>query len=149
MPRRVCCWSARRGRSLRSPWPARSNLQTLTLSRLTKRQTREMIAAVSAARALPEAVVEQLVTRADGIPLFAEELTQAVVEAGGDAAVAEIPVTLAGLAAGAARSLSSAKEVAQRAAVLGREFSYALLAATAGSTTGHCSTDWRAWSRRS
>ena len=68
-----------------SPWPARSNLQTLTLSRLSKRQTREMIAAVSAARTLPEAVVEQLVARADGIPLFAEELTQAVVEAGGDA----------------------------------------------------------------
>jgi len=74
--------------------PARSNLQTLSLSRLTKRQTREMIAALSAARALPESVVEQLIARADGIPLFAEELTQAVVEAGSGAAVAEIPVTL-------------------------------------------------------
>src|SRR6185295_10457576 len=63
-----------------NPWPVRSTLQTVTLSRLTKRQMREMVAALSAARALPEAVVEQLVTRADGIPLFAEELTQSVVE---------------------------------------------------------------------
>jgi tetratricopeptide (TPR) repeat protein len=114
-----------------SPWPARSNLQTLSLSRLTKRQTREMIAALSAARALPEAVVEQLVTRADGIPLFAEELTQAVVETGSDTAVTEIPVTLQDSLLARLDRISSAKEVAQRAAVLGREFSYALLAATA------------------
>src|SRR5215470_13628229 len=119
-----------------SPWPARSNLQTLTLSRLSKRQMREMIAAVSAARALPEAVVEQLVARADGIPLFIEELTQAVVEAGGDAALAEIPVTLQDSLVARLDRISSAKEVAQRAAVLGREFSYALLAAVAGIDAG-------------
>jgi predicted ATPase len=119
-----------------SPWPARSNLQTLTLSRLNKRQMREMIAAVSAARALPEAVVEQLVARADGIPLFVEELTQAVVEAGGDAALAEIPVTLQDSLLARLDRISSAKEVAQRAAVLGREFSYALLAAIAGLDEG-------------
>jgi predicted ATPase len=119
-----------------NPWPARSNQQTLTLSRLTKRQMREMIAAVSAARALPEAVMEQLVTRADGIPLFAEELTQAVVEAGGDAAVAEIPVTLQDSLLARLDRLSSAKEVAQRAAVLGREFSYELLQAVASMDDG-------------
>jgi class 3 adenylate cyclase/tetratricopeptide (TPR) repeat protein len=115
-----------------NPWPARSNLQTVTLGRLTKRQMREMIAAASTTRALPEAVMAQLVTRADGIPLFAEELTQAVVEAGGDAAVAAIPVTLQDSLLARLDRLSSAKEVAQRAAVLGREFSYALVAATAG-----------------
>ena len=115
-----------------SPWPARSNLQTLSLSRLSKRQTREMIAVLSAARALPEAVVEQLVMRADGIPLFAEELTQAVVETGSDAAVAEIPVTLQDSLLARLDRLSTAKEVAQRAAVLGREFGYPLLAAVAG-----------------
>jgi class 3 adenylate cyclase/predicted ATPase len=114
------------------PWPARSNLQTLTLSRLTKRQMREMVTALSAARALPEAVVEQLVTRADGIPLFAEELTQAVMEAGSDAAVVEVPVTLQDSLLARLDRLSAAKDVAQRAAVLGREFGYLLLAATAG-----------------
>src|SRR5215468_10650201 len=82
-----------------SPWPARSNLQTLTLSRLSKRQAREMVtrrvegAALSAPRgggrdggappSMSEAVIDALVARADGIPLFIEELTQAVVEAGG------------------------------------------------------------------
>ena len=119
-----------------SPWPARSNLQTLTLGRLTTRQTREMITALSAARALPEAVVEQLVARADGVPLFAEELTQAVVEAGSDAAVGEIPVTLQDSLLARLDRLSSAKEVAQRAAVLGREFSYELLAAIVGMDAG-------------
>jgi class 3 adenylate cyclase/tetratricopeptide (TPR) repeat protein len=119
-----------------SPWPARSNLQTLTLGRLTKRQTREMIAVLSAARALPEIVVEQLVARADGIPLFTEELTQAVVEAGSDAAVAAIPVTLQDSLLARLDRISSAKDVAQRASVLGREFSYALLAGVAGLDAG-------------
>jgi tetratricopeptide (TPR) repeat protein len=75
-------------------------------------------------------VIDVLVTRADGVPLFAEELTHAVVEAGADAAAA-IPVTLQDSLLARLDRLSSAKEVAQRAAVLGREFSYALLAATA------------------
>jgi class 3 adenylate cyclase/tetratricopeptide (TPR) repeat protein len=136
-----------------SPWPARSNLQTLTLSRLTKRQAREMVtrrvegAALSAPGgggrggagvppSMSEAVIDVLVARADGIPLFVEELTQAVVEAGGDAAVAEIPVTLQDSLLARLDRISSAKEVAQRAAVLGREFSYALLAATAGLDEG-------------
>ena len=77
-----------------------------------------MIAALSAARVLPEAVVEQLISRADGIPLFAEELTHAVVEAGSDAAVAEIPVTLQDSLLARLDRISSAKEVAQRAAVV-------------------------------
>src|SRR5215472_16940332 len=118
-----------------SPWPSRSNLQMLTLSRLTTRQTRELIAVLSATRALPEAVVEQLLTRADGIPLFAEELTQAVVEAGTDA-MAAIPVTLQDSLLARLDRISSAKEVAQRAAVLGREFSYALLAVVVGMDAG-------------
>ena len=67
---------------------------------------------------------------------FAEELTQAVVEAGTDAAVSEIPVTLQDSLLARLDRISSAKEVAQRAAVLGREFSYALLAATAGLHAG-------------
>jgi class 3 adenylate cyclase/tetratricopeptide (TPR) repeat protein len=118
-----------------SPWQARSNLQTVTLARFTKRQMRELIVAVSETHGLPETIVEQLVTRADGIPLFAEELTQAVVEARGDAGAA-IPVTLQDSLLARLDRLSSAKEVAQRAAVLGRDFSYALLAATGGLDEG-------------
>jgi class 3 adenylate cyclase len=152
-----------------NPWPARSNLQTIMLGRLTKWQTREMIAAVitqgrltrhSRAGAnpgegrdgpqsdgtpafvgvtekeLPAEVIDALVARADCIPLFAEELTQEVVEAGGDAAVAAIPVTLQDSLLARLDRLSNAKDVAQRAAVLGREFSYALLVATAGLDEG-------------
>jgi class 3 adenylate cyclase/predicted ATPase len=114
------------------PWPSRSNLRTLTLERLTKRQAREMIAAVSRARTLPEAVVEQLVARADGVPLYAEELTQAVMETGGEVSAAAIPVTLEDSLLARLDRLSSAREVAQRASVLGREFPYRLLAAVAG-----------------
>jgi class 3 adenylate cyclase/tetratricopeptide (TPR) repeat protein len=159
-----------------SPWPARSNLQTLTLGRLARRQAREMIAAVVTQNrlarhsgesrnpeagldsptdwtpapdqvrgglsagvtegVLSEAVIDALVARADGIPLFAEELTQAVVEAGGEPGAAAIPMTLQDSLLARLDRLSSAKEVAQRAAVLGREFSYALLAATAGLDEG-------------
>ena len=118
-----------------SPWPARSNLQTVTLGRLTKRQMREMIAAVSAARALPEAVVEQLVTRAGGIPLFAEELTQAVVEAGGDAAVAAIPVTLQDSLLARLDRLSSAKERA-RGGAAGRGAGAGVFVRAAGGDSG-------------
>jgi tetratricopeptide (TPR) repeat protein len=108
----------------------------VTLGRLSKRQTREMIAAVSAERPLPETVIEELAVRADGIPLFAEELTQEVLEAGSGAAADTIPATLQDSLLARLDRLSSAKEVAERAAVLGREFSYALLAATAGLDDG-------------
>jgi class 3 adenylate cyclase/tetratricopeptide (TPR) repeat protein len=128
-----------------SPWPARSNLQTLPLSRLTKRQTREMVdalwlgiqdqgpgtAGTPDVRPLAPETIEALVTRADGIPLFAEELTHAVSEAGGNVSAAGIPVTLQDSLLARLDRLAGAKEVAQRAAVLGREFSHTLVVATA------------------
>jgi class 3 adenylate cyclase/tetratricopeptide (TPR) repeat protein len=108
-------------------WPARSNHQTLTLGRLTRRQARELVEAVSQARTLPETMIEQLVARADGVPLFAEELTRSVAEA--EVGSTGIPSTLQDSLLARLDRLSSAKEVAQRASVLGREFSYRLLAA--------------------
>ena len=127
-----------------SPWPARSNLTPLQLGRLTQRQARAMVAALSPGRALPEPVAELLVTRADGVPLYVEELTRTVLESGllveGEgrweltAPLTElaIPATLHDSLVARLDRLSAPKEVAQRAAVLGREFPYALLAATAG-----------------
>ena len=125
------------------PWPARSNLQTLMLGRLTKRQTREVVRALCAgievqgpgadptraSQPLTPEVLDALVARADGIPLFAEELTQAVLETGSDAAGTAIPVTLQDSLLARLDRLSSAKKVAQVASVLGRDFSYALLRA--------------------
>jgi class 3 adenylate cyclase/predicted ATPase len=112
-------------------WPARSNLTTLQLARLTKRQSREMVTTLLA-HTLPAETVEALVTRADGVPLYVEELTKAVAEPGRAHGVEAIPTTLADSLMARLDRLSTAKEVAQRAAVLGREFGYPLLAAVVG-----------------
>jgi tetratricopeptide (TPR) repeat protein len=113
------------------PWPARSNLTTVQLARLTKRQARDMIATLAGTE-LPPATLDALVARADGVPLYVEELTKSVAEPGTARDVEAIPATLADSLMGRLDRLSTAKEVAQRAAVLGREFGYPLLAATAG-----------------
>ena len=85
--------------------------------------------ATLAATDLPAATLDALVTRADGVPLFVEELTKAVTELGAARGVDAIPASLADSLMGRVDRLSTAKEVAQRAAVLGREFGYPLLAA--------------------
>jgi class 3 adenylate cyclase/predicted ATPase len=113
------------------PWPARSNLTTVQLARLTKRQARDMIATL-AGTALPAATLDALVARADGVPLYVEELTKAMVESGAARGVEAIPASLADSLMARLDRLSTAKEVAQRAAVLGREFGYPLLAAMVG-----------------
>ena len=127
-----------------SPWPGRSNLTPLQLSRLTQRQAQDLVAALSPDRTFPEPVVDLVVARSDGVPLYVEELARMVLESGllveGDgrwqlaAPITElaIPVTLHDALIARLDRLSAAKEVAQRAAVLGRECSYALLARTAG-----------------
>ena len=81
---------------------------------------------------LPADTLDALVARADGVPLYIEELTKAVAEPGAARGVEAIPATLADSLMARLDRLSAAKEVAQRAAVLGREFGYPLLAATAG-----------------
>jgi len=113
------------------PWPARSNLTTVQLARLTKRQARDMIATLAGTE-MPAATLDALVARADGVPLYVEELTKAVTEPGAARGVEAIPASLADSLMGRLDRLSAAKEVAQRAAVLGREFGYPLLAAMGG-----------------
>jgi class 3 adenylate cyclase/predicted ATPase len=114
-----------------APWPARSNLTTVQLARLTRRQAREMVTTLLSDK-LPAETVDALVARADGVPLYVEELTKAVAEPGASRGADAIPSTLAGSLMARLDRLSAAKEVAQRAAVLGREFGYPLLAAVAG-----------------
>jgi class 3 adenylate cyclase/predicted ATPase len=113
------------------PWPARFNLTTVQLARLTKRQPRDMIGTLAGTE-LPAATLDALVARADGVPLFVEELTKAVMEPGAAHGVKAIPASLADSLMARLDRLSAAKEVAQRAAVLGREFGYPLLAAMVG-----------------
>jgi class 3 adenylate cyclase len=64
------------------PWPARAHMTQLTLSRLARKQVEVMIERVTGGKALPAEVVQQVVAKTDGVPLFVEELTKMVVESG-------------------------------------------------------------------
>ena len=116
----------------------------MALSRLGRRRARRSCGRSPAAPLLPEAVVAEIVERTDGVPLFAEELTKAVLEVGllearrGRSTASRrrplaVPATLhASLMARLDRLGPAAREVAQVGAVIGREFSRELLAAVAG-----------------
>ena len=130
------------------PWPLRSYMTQLTLSRLSRYQVEEMVNEVTRSKALPAEVVQQIVMKTDGVPLFVEELTKMVVESVGSiGSVASIgsigshkgtslqaltiPATLHDSLMARLDRLGPAKEVAQIGAILGREFSYELLHAVA------------------
>jgi tetratricopeptide (TPR) repeat protein len=110
-----------------APWGTRSHLLHLTLSPLTRPQMETMVEAIAEERTLPGTVVEEVVTRADGVPLFVEELTKSVLEARLEGL--EIPATLQDVLMARLDRLGPAKEVAQLASVLGRAFTHELLAA--------------------
>jgi class 3 adenylate cyclase/predicted ATPase len=117
----------------RAPWPMRAHHAQLTLARLNQRDVREMIARLTPQLVPPEPVVETLVARTDGVPLFVEELTRAVLEAAGASiATREIPSTLQDSLMARLDQLGAAKDVAQIASVIGREFSYELLREVVG-----------------
>src|SRR5215472_4828389 len=111
----------------RPPWPTRTHHTQITLNRLNHRHTREMVAAVVARAALAQDLIERVVDRTDGVPLFAEELTRLILEGDSCSVVHEIPATLQDSLTSRLDRLGKAKEVAQVAAVIGREFSYELL----------------------
>ena len=64
------------------PWTGRAHVTQVTLARLPRRQAMEMTARVAHGKALPSEVVEQVVAKTDGVPLFVEELTKMVLESG-------------------------------------------------------------------
>ena len=123
----------------RPPWPPHSHVMPIVLSRLTRRQSGEMVARVSGRKALPPDVVAQIVAKTDGVPLYVEELTKMVLESGYVPAPEErpalpspthklaIPTTLQDSLTARLDRLAGAKDIAQLCATLGREFSYALL----------------------
>jgi class 3 adenylate cyclase/tetratricopeptide (TPR) repeat protein len=110
-------------------WPMRAHHFQITLSRLNDSDTREMIARVAARIALAKDVVDAVIQRTDGVPLFAEELTRLILERDWRSVAQEIPATLQDSLTARLDRLGGAKEVAQVAAVIGREFSYDLLQA--------------------
>jgi predicted ATPase len=123
------------------PWTGRSHLTQVTLHRLTPQQAVEMVRRVAHNKALPPEVIEQVVAKTDGVPLFVEELTKMVLESGlleereeryeltGPLLPLAIPATLHDSLMARLDRLGAVKGLAQLGATLGREFSYALLQA--------------------
>src|SRR5215471_16505766 len=118
------------------PWPMRAYHARITLSRLNDRHTREMITGVVARAALAQDLIDAVVKRTDGVPLFAEELTRLILEGDGQSVAHEIPATLRDSLAARLDRLGSAKEVAQVASVIGRDFSYEVLQAVSAIPEG-------------
>ncbi len=116
----------------RAPWPHRSHHSVVALAPLDRRQVQEMVSEVAARNALSHQILDALVTRTGGVPLFVEELTRLLLERNGPAAMQAIPATLQALLTTRLDRLGSAKEVGQIAAVLGGEFNYQLIRAVAG-----------------
>jgi tetratricopeptide (TPR) repeat protein len=123
------------------PWTGRPHVTLRALNRLPPRQRAEMIAGITGGKALPEEIADQIIDRTDGVPLFVEELTKAVVESGmltdaGDRYTATGPVPALAIPASLQASLlarldrlAPVREVAQIGAALGRQFPHELIAA--------------------
>ena len=125
------------------PWPNHRHVSTLALNRFGQSESEALIAGVTKGKALPTEVRDQIVSRTDGVPLFVEELTKTVLESDllqyvgdhyeltGPLPLLAIPSTLHASLLARLDRLAKVKDVAQIAAVIGREFSYPLIAAAA------------------
>ena len=122
------------------PWTGQPHVTIVALSRLGRREGAALVEGIVGNKELSQDIVEEIVERTDGVPLFVEELTKAVIEAGAQddtgviattpQSTLAVPATLhASLMARLDRLGSLVKEVAQIGAAIGREFSYDLLAA--------------------
>ena len=122
-----------------APWVGQPHVTSLTLNRLGEREAAAIIVRLAGNQALPADVMAEIVARTDGIPLFVEEMTKAVLEAESEGAarrmVAAVPSPALAVPASLHASLMArldrlgpAKEVAQIGSAIGREFSHALLA---------------------
>jgi class 3 adenylate cyclase/tetratricopeptide (TPR) repeat protein len=122
-----------------APWAGRSHVTSLALNRLGERETAAIIACLVGNKELPADVMAEIVERTDGIPLFVEEMTKAVLEAEGErearrtagaapSPALAVPASLHASLMARLDRLGPHKEVAQIGAAIGREFSHALLA---------------------
>jgi hypothetical protein len=124
------------------PWIGLPHVTALTLRRLAQRDIDAMIGRVAGNKPLPPSIRQDIIERTDGIPLFVEEMTKAVLEAESENAVAQrvalipspahaVPASLHASLMARLDRLGPAKEMAQIGAAIGREFSHAVLAALA------------------
>jgi len=123
-----------------APWVGQSHVMSLTLNRLGEREAAAIITHLVGNKELPADVMAEIVERTDGVPLFVEEMTKAVLEADGEgeaqrtaaavpSAALAVPASLHASLMARLDRLGPSKEVAQIGAAIGREFSHALLAA--------------------
>ena len=128
---------------LTPPWPQRSHMTPITLSRLEQPEVETMVTHLVGGRSLPGEVVDHIVAKADGVPLYVEELTKAIIGSGvleacdayvlrGALAQLHIPATLQDSLMARLDRVPRLREVAQLGSVLGREFSYDMITALAG-----------------
>ena len=121
----------------------KSHLTPLTLQRLTRAQIETMVARVTGGKTVPVEVVQHLVEKSDGVPLYVEEMTKAILEAGvlqdtnghytltGPLTALAIPTTLQDRLMARLDRLEASKGIAQLGATIGRQFSYEVLHAVA------------------
>jgi class 3 adenylate cyclase/predicted ATPase len=129
------------------PWLDQPHVTMLQLEKLSRDQAGAMILEVTGGKKIPDEVYDQIISKTDGVPLFIEELTKAVLESGllrlaGERYVIDgplpplaIPTTLHDSLMARLDRFAPVKEIAQIGAVLGREFSYRLIAAVARTST--------------
>jgi class 3 adenylate cyclase/tetratricopeptide (TPR) repeat protein len=114
-----------------SPWSGRANFSCIEVTRLAAAEAAALVADIAAPHVLESAIVGDIVAKGDGVPLYLEELTRSVLES----ATPErpvVPATLHDSLMARLDRLGPAREIAQVAAVIGQQFSYALLSAVAG-----------------
>ncbi len=126
-----------------APWPARSHITPITLNRLERAEVEGIVTNIGGGKAFPTEVLDHVVTKADGVPLYVEELTKTVLHSeilheaedrfvmNGALADMNIPETLQASLMSRLDRMPMVREVAQIGAVLGREFDYSMLASLA------------------
>lgn len=142
----LCCVLTSRPGKASEPWWDHSWHSTIGVSRLDAAETELLVQKLVEHRSVPEIIARQIVQRSDGVPLFIEEVTKAVIEnvqqatqphQGGSAVghVAIIPATLRESLTARLDNMAQGKPVAQIGATIGREFSYQLLRAISAMDT--------------
>ena len=125
--------------SFQPAWHHRSYVSEITVNRLSHAQVEQIVTCVTDGKTLPKEVIQQIIAKTDGVPLFVEEITKAILESGqlkaidghyeltGSFTTLTIPATLQDSLMARLDRLVTAKAVAQYAALIGRQFSYELL----------------------
>jgi predicted ATPase/class 3 adenylate cyclase len=115
----------------RAPWAVRSHHSVVSLAPLDRAQVRRMVGEIASRHALSDEMIDGVGERTGGVPLFVEEVTRLLLERDAQGGAQAIPPTLQQSLAARLDRLGEAREIAQIGAVLGRDFSYALLRAVA------------------